>query len=369
MPLQGTDGIQQNDAAKNLQLISPLNIELKLATNTGVTEVNVQNSDSQKCITIGSDKNVRIHGNLTVEGTHTTEHSSEVNIGDKVLNLNAGIEDVSQNSYGGLFIKRISSTVGQVLPTISFVASTNTINISGGPGSLTSGDLFFVRGSKKNDGLYKVSTIGASTIVINTSATEYDVRTSFVDETVVAHISEAIPAYLLYDNGWKLGVFSPGAVTDTLTIVGQSSIESGVDYSGTHPNIGCQGTTNAGSGASKVGIYSSSLDYFTTAPTQVQTLAEQTNSAFKDLVSADGAKSKHGVTDISNDSDSVSITFTTAFSTSISSVVCSLENTTDTTPFHYTTMITSKSVTGFTVKLSSKTDTANYKLNWNAKGV
>lgn len=81
-----------------------------------------------------------------------------------------------------------------------------------------------------------------------------------------------------------------------------------------------------------------------------------------------GAASKAGVANITNNSDTVEVVFDEAFDEDATFVVtCSVSNTVDVNASLVAAMITAKSKTGFTAKLSAKVSTANYKLEWMAR--
>jgi hypothetical protein len=61
-----------------------------------------------------------------------------------------------------------------------------------------------------------------------------------------------------------------------------------------------------------------------------------------------------------------SVTFSSALASANYALTCNFENTTDTDPFFIQHFISAKSTTGFTVKFSVPTDSANYVLNWTA---
>ena len=74
-----------------------------------------------------------------------------------------------------------------------------------------------------------------------------------------------------------------------------------------------------------------------------------------------------GVEDISNASDTVSVTFGSAMANTDYSIVYSIINEDDVNPSQYGRLINAKLTTGFTVELSGNTDSANYKLSWAAQ--
>ena len=74
-----------------------------------------------------------------------------------------------------------------------------------------------------------------------------------------------------------------------------------------------------------------------------------------------------GVQSIGNGVTSVSVNFVNSFPDTNYTVTLALENLTDSPPSIYSTLITTKLTTGFTVLFSGDIDSVNYKLNWIAK--
>ena len=97
-----------NDGTTNGVLLKASTGELQLRTNTD-----------------GAYANLRVQ-NLYVEGTQTIIHSTDVNIGDTNITLNADITTSAQNSNGGLSIKRLmADNVTRKDAVIEYNISTN----------------------------------------------------------------------------------------------------------------------------------------------------------------------------------------------------------------------------------------------------
>lgn len=75
-------------------------------------------------------------------------------------------------------------------------------------------------------------------------------------------------------------------------------------------------------------------------------------------------KTRSGEVSIANGAAEVSVVFSSDMGTTDYSLSCLLVNTVDASPIFLDKMVTAKSSTGFTVKLSQATDSANYKLNY-----
>jgi hypothetical protein len=140
-----------------------------------------------------------------------------------------------------------------------------------------------------------------------------------------------------------------------------------------NPNLGCRGTTNTGSGMSKIGIYNTELTNYT-SPTTGQEFAKQTNDILTNIINTKNGKYiKSGGKSIGDATDTISVDFSTEsgysdFTSHIYSLVCTIKNVTDATPLTFTYIITAMSIEGFTVKLSTNTNSANYVLDWIATG-
>ena len=81
----------------------------------------------------------------------------------------------------------------------------------------------------------------------------------------------------------------------------------------------------------------------------------------------EGGDIQIGNESISNASDTVSVVFDTAFANANYSIMYCIRNTVDTTTAFYGDIMIAKTTTGFTVKLSSAVDSANYELVWVAQ--
>lgn len=359
----GCNGIAQDITGADLSLFTQKDFVAKIPSNDGSQMFKITNSDDDTCLEIKSNKNVKVYGNLYTLGKHVVINSEEVSIGDKFFTINADIKDSALNAPGGFIVKEVLNNNAQIISATAFNAAAFTITTDIA-GTLVAGDLFYVVGSEMNDGLYKATTVNATSIIINTGATEYDTQVALIDETSSsASISEASPKMLVHDSAWKMIRYDAAAAMVMYKILGYNTIESGEDVSDTKPNIGCQGSTNVGSGASKVGLYNTALTKFS-SPTQLQTFAEQVDGM---IDVADGQYHKFGVAAIANTSSSVAVTFGTAFSTGLHMVVCTVEHIGG-TPLTFAIIITAKAATGFTITLSGNTDDADYKLHWSAYG-
>jgi len=89
--------------------------------------------------------------------------------------------------------------------------------------------------------------------------------------------------------------------------------------------------------------------------------ADQTGLEFVDLGLV---VQKKGIQDIVNGASSVSVSFGTAFSSASYTVTLGLENTTDSSPSIFPMIVSTKTVSGFTVLFAGDIDSSNYKLNW-----
>lgn len=367
--LFGSDGLQQYDAGKDVQIIGKQNILNTLGDDAGVYGFHVKNLSGSDLMYVNSEGDVRVTGNLLIDGEFTVINSNEINIGDSFVTFNADIEYDTLNSDGGLFIKRLVNTSGQILVASVFDNATSTITIASGPGILSSGDLFYIKDSDKNDGLYEVDTIDAVSIVIKTTGVDSGVKTSIVDETgATAKTCKAKPAYLIYNNSsdyWNFGYFESDGTRHNFKMTGMSA-GGATDFSDTNPDLSAQGTSNITSASYFIGIYD---EFDNSNSLNVQGVAKDFDTKITDLLAiTDGKYVKNGTAAIVNASNTVSVTFGTAFSATCASVVAIISNTTDPAPTFYGIIVTSYSTTGFTITLSNNTDSANYSIHWHAYG-
>jgi len=76
---------------------------------------------------------------------------------------------------------------------------------------------------------------------------------------------------------------------------------------------------------------------------------------------------QYGEAAIANDSETVVVTLPTPYAGTTYSVSTQIVNVTDTTKLAFFTVVTARTVNSFTVKLSGKVPTANYRLSWVTK--
>lgn len=423
----------------------------------------LQNAASQTKFEVNQlNGDLTVAGRIIAQGTQHRIDSNVVNIGDSTLTLNAEITDSANNSDGGIHIKRCESA--NTVTATAFVNATGVITVSSDPSAwLAVGDLFYIRGSDNNDGLYKCSARTATTITINAGATEFDAQTSLTDESgATATVNEAKPVIILWDESagkWMWGYYDSDGTAHFVSGVGIGAGGAADFNAATNPDLSALGTAAAGSGGHQVGIFSGGMSHSSsdnaqdvmddlddaitaavpdydapaltlgisnlegsadsavrtdatilafdaTVPTTIQpddsaaagsagvaarrdhahaivaavcvdvgaANAEGDSTSFSranhvhNIDFADGPKYKSGQAALGSGVSSKAVTFSTQFSSACTLVKVSLENTTDGSPLHFTCMITARAITGFTVTFSGSTDTANYKLNWEAVG-
>ena len=88
-------------------------------------------------------------------------------------------------------------------------------------------------------------------------------------------------------------------------------------------------------------------------------------NALSKILGPDSPRIKYGVQNVPMSTDTVVISFTTAFTSTNYSVTATLENASPSAE-HVTLSIKNKTVNDFTVELSDTTPTSNYKINWQA---
>jgi hypothetical protein len=75
---------------------------------------------------------------------------------------------------------------------------------------------------------------------------------------------------------------------------------------------------------------------------------------------------KVGAASIANDSDTVTVSFAESFFDDEYVVSATLVNKIDTYPSYFMLAVTAQTASGFTIRLSGNTDTANYVIHWRA---
>jgi hypothetical protein len=73
-----------------------------------------------------------------------------------------------------------------------------------------------------------------------------------------------------------------------------------------------------------------------------------------------------GSASVSASATSVSVTFSSALASTNYAIICTWMNTVDSNPQLQPFVVTAFSTSGFTVSWNAPTDTANYKINWQA---
>lgn len=114
------------------------------------------------------------------------------------------------------------------------------------------------------------------------------------------------------------------------------------------------------------------LDLYDTPPTfsgsEGEFVRVNSNGTALEFVTTSGIiNEQYGIEPIPNGADSVSVTFPKTFNDSDYTLTTDIENTVDSKPSAFASIISAKSNSGFTVIFSGDIDTLNYKLNWLAK--
>ncbi len=256
MAIIATDGIKQLGTGADLSLISVSGgIVAKLGDAAGAKSFKITDSADASIMTIDSDGNTRIYGNLTIDGETQTIKSTDVWIGDSEITLNSQITGSAANKYGGIAVKRVGEAAG--VAATAFVNATGVITCGDTTGFLTAGDLFYVVNSSKNNGLYEVSSLDASSITINASSTVPGTRLSLTDESgASASINEAVHSFVQWNASgyWEFGYYNVGAVRKAFKSVGVGA-GGAAAFSNANPDISATGTANTNSAAAFIGVY------------------------------------------------------------------------------------------------------------------
>jgi hypothetical protein len=114
------------------------------------------------------------------------------------------------------------------------------------------------------------------------------------------------------------------------------------------------------------------LDLYDTPPTFSGSEGEfvrvnSTGTALEFVTTSGIINEQYGIEDIPNGADNVSVTFPRTFNDSDYTLTTDIENTVDSKPSAFASVISAKSNSGFTVIFSGDIDSVNYKLNWLAK--
>lgn len=271
------DGIKQVVSSADLSITaSSGHIIAKLGDAAGAKAFTFKDSSDATIMTLDSDGNNRVYGTLAVDGTTTSGGSTDVWIGDSEITLNSEITGSAGNKYGGFAIKRLGEAAG--VSATAFVNATGVITCSDTTGFLAVGDLFYVVNSSKNNGLYEVSSLDASSITINGSSTVPGARLSLTDESgASASINEAIHSFVQWNasNYWEFGYYNVGAVRKAFKSVGVGA-GGGVAFSNSNPDISATGAANTNSAAAFIGVYD---DFASSANTTLQAVLKDFDTA------------------------------------------------------------------------------------------
>lgn len=148
-------------------------------------------------VALTSGANLRVNGNLIVEGTTTTTKSETVNIADNHLYLNDGYTTAAAQE-GGIIANYLPTATTDTVAATGFVAgvpaTSNPLVITTGTATFTAGDLIQFSGANElaNDGLFEVLTHVGTTLTvagIGTAAATFNfVQNQFVTDTTVAGV-------------------------------------------------------------------------------------------------------------------------------------------------------------------------------------
>lgn len=271
------DGIRQINSGADLSVSAASgNVIMKLGDDAGVESFSVKDSLDALKTTIDSDGNVRVYGNLTIDGSTQIIKSTSVWFGDSEITLNSQITGSAGNKYGGIAVKRVGEIAG--VTATAFTNSTGVITCGDCTSFLAAGDIFYVVNSSKNNGLFEVDSLDSSSITINSSSTVPGTKLSLVDETgATASINEAIHSFVQWNssNYWEFGYYNAGAVRKAYKSVGVGS-GGAAAFSNSNPDILAEGTTNANSSAANFGVYD---DFTNSTSTTLQAVLKDFDTA------------------------------------------------------------------------------------------
>ena len=125
--------------------------------------------------------------------------------------------------------------------------------------------------------------------------------------------------------------------------------------------------TGAAQGSGTKGYILLNGSFISANSAQIKNIADGTDPQDAVSLSQLNAKTRAGSVSIPNASNTVTVTFSGDIGTSNYSVNLQIQNTVDASPLFLDKIITSQSSTGFTVKFSQNTDSANYNLQYVAQ--
>jgi len=209
---------------------------------------------------------------------------------------------------------------------------------------------------------------GAKQVGLNvtglTNVTQTDLQGAIgeIDAALIAAITLGTPAFLFGESALP-GSATSVARTDSTIALFQDALPTSIQI-----DAGSKGS------AGKAARHDHKHVVASGAPSDIGSTNQEgtsLNLARQDhihkLDAIDGPTLKSGAVALGNGSTTQAVTFTTPFATSCVAVTCTLENTTDPTPYDFVVRIRLKSTTGFTAYFSAL-DSANYILNWQATG-
>ena len=150
-----------------------------------------------------------------------------------------------------------------------------------------------------------------------------------------------------------------------LTIRTSDSFIKGTGVGANTGNITLQ--TGAAQGSGTKGYILLNGSFISANSAQIKNIADGTDPQDAVSLSQLNAKTRAGSVSIPNASNTVTVTFSSDIGTSNYSVNLQIQNTIDASPLFLDKIITSQSSTGFTVKFSQNTDSANYNLQYVAQ--
>jgi hypothetical protein len=199
--------------------------------------------------------NLRVNGNLIVEGTTTTTQSETVNIADNHLYLNDGYTTAVAQSAGIVTNYLPTATTDTVAATgfVAGVAATSnpTVNTTGAA-TFALGDLIQISGANEqaNNGLFEVQAHAANVLTIKGVGTIAEtvtfVQNQFVTDTLVACAITKVTVSVMQagtDGAWETG---QGDTTNPSFVF--TDLSAGITLDGAYQNDGNTIATDAGSG-------------------------------------------------------------------------------------------------------------------------
>jgi len=168
--IDGVDGVEINSSAGALRIGNDADTgDIDIGTGAAVRDITIGNKTGATSLTLESGTGntlmdtpqVRITGDLVVDGTTTTLHTEEVNVSDNFFYMNADYTTTA-GLEGGLVVNYLPTATNDTVAAGGFTAGvagvSNPTVVTTGGSTFAVGDIIQVSGAndQSNDGVYEV---------------------------------------------------------------------------------------------------------------------------------------------------------------------------------------------------------------------